>query len=745
VSEKTNFLLGFGERLVEELAAPPMKPGKKHPYTVKEAKARLVPKVESVAADLAALPEIACPSDETVALVTLHPAYLAKTYFPAEFLRAAGIEAVGSRAREITPEKTARAKATSAPSVTAELYVAGPRKRFASLARHIRTVAELSTEANDLIKFEDFRTQPPTERLKSIRSKEDEVLLEVVLHAKPTRASNFIIEGFEAFLAALSIRADLDRRIYAEGLCFLPVKAPRSKVSAIAEFSFLRVAREMPRLRQFRPLTRNVPGFAPFACQVPGVDCLDSGIQVAVFDGGVPATADLGRWVKRKKGPGVSSSVDEYQQHGTAVTSALLFGPLEDGEPAPQPYAQVDHFRVLDDQTALDDQQELYPVLLRIRDVLQSRPYEFVSLSIGPDVPIEDNEVHAWTSVLDQILSSGRTLAAIAVGNTGERDWASGNARIQTPADCVNALAIGACDRTGSKWKRAPYSSIGPGRSPGVIKPDALSFGGSSKEPYWVLDTTRPRTALPVSGTSFAAPTALRTAIGIRAHFGPVLSPLALKALLLHACEDGPHDRTETGWGRIPSELAEIVLSDAHTAHIVYQGELLPAQWLRVPIPIPSDELKGMVEICATFCFASPTDPQDPINYTRSGLEVRFRPHDGKRKDKAQLHPDTRSFFQASEFYLNETELRADAHKWETTLHHSERMRGKNLRNPVFDVHYSARAGGRSATGTAAPISYALVVTVRSPRTPNLYDRVAQRYRTVLEPLQSVVKIPVKV
>ena len=26
-----------------------------------------------------------------------------------------------------------------------------------------------------------------------------------------------------------------------------------------------------------------------------------------------------------------------------------------------------------------------------------------------------------------------------------------------------------------------------------------------------------------------------------------------------------------------------------------------------------------------------PTDPQDPLNYTRSGLEVRFRPHDRKR------------------------------------------------------------------------------------------------------------------
>jgi hypothetical protein len=35
------------------------------------------------------------------------------------------------------------------------------------------------------------------------------------------------------------------------------------------------------------------------------------------------------------------------------------------------------------------------------------------------------------------------------------------------------------------------------------------------------------------------------------------------------------------------------------------------------------EPMAGMVEITATFCFATATDPQDPLNYTRSGLEVR--------------------------------------------------------------------------------------------------------------------------
>jgi hypothetical protein len=62
-----------------------------------------------------------------------------------------------------------------------------------------------------------------------------------------------------------------------------------------------------------------------------------------------------------------------------------------------------------------------------------------------------------------------------------------------------------------------------------------------------------------------------------------------IKALLLHACDDGGHDRAEVGWGRIPSDVDAIALTDEHSVHIVYQGELRPANWVRMQIPIPAD------------------------------------------------------------------------------------------------------------------------------------------------------------
>ena len=746
MAEQGNFLIGYGERLTSDLAAPVGGAPKTHPYSFGEARSRLAPKVKAAARELAKLPREVCPRDQTVALVTLHPAYLAKTYYPAELLHTYGLETIGSRSREVSPTKWAK-KRPPTSAVTSELFVAGTRPHFQKFADDIDRLRESAAGANDLIKIEDFRTQPVNEKLKPFRSHDDEPLLEIVLHAQPVVEDRFILEGFEAYLNTLNIKPNLDkRRFFAEGLCFMPLRVPREVAAEVVKYSFLRLAREMPRLRQFRPVARAMPGFSPFACRLPKAEPIDREIRVAVFDGGVKADAKLDPWVSRKKTKNLGNPVPEFQNHGTAVTSALLFGPLQDGVTAGRPYASVDHYRILDADTMKDDQEELYTVLERIQDVLESRPkYDFINLSLGPDLAIEDNDVHAWTAVLDQLFSDGLTLPAIAVGNSGEMDWDSGNARIQTPSDCVNALSIGGCDRTGAGWKRAVYSSIGPGRSPGIMKPDGLAFGGSSHEPYWVLNAEKPGTAMPITGTSFAAPTALRTGIGLRAHFGKLLTPLAIKALLLHTSEDGGHDKTEVGWGRIPTEIDSIVLTDQHAAHIVYQGELRPASWVRMQIPIPSDPMSGIVEIAATFCFATLTDPQDPLNYTRSGLEVRFRPHDKKRKTNKQLHANSSHFFQAKDvFIVDESDMRADAHKWETTLHKRRSMRAGGLHNPVFDVHYNARIGGRN-TMVANKIPYALVITVSSKNTRDLYDKILQRYPTILEPLKPIVEIPIRI
>ncbi len=129
--DRDNFLLGYGERLTERIPPPSSASPKTHPYTFTEAQRRLAPRVIQAVADLTALPTVLCPRDETVALVTLHPTYVAKSYFPAELLRVADFRAIGSRARELQPEKSTR-KDGQGISVTTELFVAGPRRGSAA-------------------------------------------------------------------------------------------------------------------------------------------------------------------------------------------------------------------------------------------------------------------------------------------------------------------------------------------------------------------------------------------------------------------------------------------------------------------------------------------------------------------------------------------------------------------------------------------------------------------------------------
>jgi len=158
---------------------------------------------------------------------------------------------------------------------------------------------------------------------------------------------------------------------------------------------------------------------------------------------------------------------------------------------------------------------------------------------------------------------------------------------------------------------------------------------------------------------------------------------------------------------------------------------------------MPDGALQGKIEISATFCYATETDPKDPINYTRAGLEVIYRPHRLKRSNASKLHADSKPFFQASERGLPENKLRADAFKWETTLKVTKTFQSTSLHDPVFDIHYNARLGG-APTLSAQPIRYALVLTVRSKTMLDMYDRIVARYRTQLQALVPVIQIPIR-
>lgn len=109
-----------------------------------------------------------------------------------------------------------------------------------------------------------------------------------------------------------------------------------------------------------------------------------------------------------------------------------------------------------------------------------------------------------------------------------------------------------------------------------IIKPDLTAFGGDIDGYFHVIAEGSSPVITPQMGTSFSAPYALRSAVGIRSIMGQELSPLAIKALLVHAANTNGHHVTEVGWGKIPENLNDIITSPDGVARIVYQESLSP-------------------------------------------------------------------------------------------------------------------------------------------------------------------------
>jgi len=127
------FLIANGEKLTKEEPYPSIpRPAKASPYKAEEVVGWLAPRVARAASYASQLPDSAKPKGEAVAMVTLHPEFLAKSYFPDSLFSSVGLRAVGSRGRRIEPRRCTQAKKDrreEAPE-TIDLYMAGTAERF---------------------------------------------------------------------------------------------------------------------------------------------------------------------------------------------------------------------------------------------------------------------------------------------------------------------------------------------------------------------------------------------------------------------------------------------------------------------------------------------------------------------------------------------------------------------------------------------------------------------------------------
>ena len=744
MARKNNFLLGFGERLTARVEVPSGGGDKRPPYAFATARTQVERWLTTSVASFDALAADATPNDEVVGLLTLHPRYVSKSDFPRDLLEVTGLRTIGSRTERVRPVQWGIEKHPE-EAYTEVLYVAGTRSRFRSWQAELPRWSKEHKGAQTLTQVENFSALQATTKLRGFGDESPaDGVLEVVLH---NSGDQRIVEAFAAYVLQHGGEPLRKYRRDIRGLTFFPVRAEFSRAEEIAQYSFVRVARPMPALRPASPVLVRSLATAPQA-SIPQTGPIDPTVKAVVFDGGMPslARAALSRWVRYVEPAGIGQAIPSLEEHGLAVTSALLFGNVSLGEALETPLASVDHVRVLDSETGRSGDVMCLDVLDRILNHLDANPtYEFVNISLGPRLPIEDDDVTEWTAALDERFAAGRAVATIATGNDGEADAALNLNRLQPPSDGVNVLSVGAASASGATWKRSLYSCIGPGRSPGYVKPDGLAFGGDLAEPFNVLD---PLLAIAgVQGTSVASPLTLRTCTSVKVQLGTNLSPLAIRALMVHRADPGGHGRGEVGWGRFEADLERLITCDDDESLVVYQGSLPVGEHLRAPLPMPDFAMIGMAHLTATLVIAPEVDPEYPGAYTRSGLEVAFRPHADKYTEypngDQSTHPKTRSFFSAANLYgTEEAALREASYKWEPCLRHTERLRTASLKEPCFDIYYHHRQSGRAAD-LPHPIPYALIISLKSPKNADLYNGTVRAYTNILLPLRPQVRITV--
>ncbi len=733
-----NFLLGRGELLTGSIDKVTSGGKKTPPYDFETTLRRVSKMLEEVSQDFSNLSDDAFPEGKAVIQFTMHPRYISKSDYPNELLKQAGMKAIGGKSVFVEPEQWGVMDHPTG-SVTDAWYVSIPKKSLSNLTERIRNLEPDNTFAYQLQTIESIKAPTHKDKIKTSCESEDSTLFEAVLHSD---GSKEVVDAFYDFLESRGSSPIKTRVRFTGGVVFIPLESNCENIDALADFSFLRAIRPMPRIRIFRPpLLRSDVVPIP---NLPERGRLNSSARIAIFDGGVPDGSPLLPWVNYIEPHGIGLPDTDALAHGEQVTSAFLFGHLATGGSIENPYSDVDHIRVIDEHTGKNNDLELYDVLDRILSQLDSveEPYHFVNLSLGPNIPVEDDDITLWTAELDQRAANNRLLITVAAGNSGESDPIAGLNRIQPPSDGVNLLAIGACDSLDESWLRCPYSSVGPGRTPGIAKPDGVSFGGVLDRPFIVINSMEGGLT-GTSGTSFAAPLTLRTIAGVHSLSNDELSPLAIRALLIHRTDDSQLSRKEVGWGRFKTNPSILMQCNDDEIVVVYQGELPIKEYLHANIPLPNYELEGMVDITATLVIAPEVDPAFSHAYTRSGLEVVFRPKDIIQEGKT--YPLSDSFFSKKNLGKEaEYDLRGDGHKWEPCWKATKRKRGSSLLNPCFDIYYHNRNEGHNDSNPD-PISYALVVTVKAPKMPNLYEDTLDLYSEILLPIQPRVEVPIKI
>ena len=586
----------------------------------------------------------------------------------------------------------------------------------------------------------------------------EEGTVEVVIHP----LGEDCCRGVDGFFDVVKIKkSDAVVRTYDDGLTFVCMHMDRKSMALAQKYNPLRSIK--PMRDDWEDQIRVSSMIAP-APKLPD-NIMRSSIKVGVFDGGVQSGTKLLDPYVENYDMVRAEPTEACLDHGANVCGAVLYGTGLVGkmetDTVDNPVVSVESFRVF--PAAKTDNPEadyqMYTTIDIIEKVVTERPdIRIYNLSFGPRGAIFDDEINRFTYVCDRLtyaVDDGEInpLFCIAAGNDGTLE--SPFNRVQSPADMVNGLAVGAYTLSPLNDKyRAPYSCVGPGREGAKIKPDILEFGGYTDRPF--ISTKSGNLIMGTAGTSLAAPV-VAGKIGCLMAASDQIVPHLGRALLIHSAESqGLEGNVENGFGFCLDGVEDILNCSDNKVTILYEGEITSSATVKLPIFAPGiSEIHGNADIKWTICTIVNPNINDPDAYTNNCIEDTFYPNDmrfpfrkGTSEKKLNLLKDAdivvareliKEGYIKSELpvskpakkHFAEADLRNSDFKWDTIIRKDVRMRCSSLLNPFISLH----AIGRDEY-EHEKIKYFVVITIDIPNFKgSLYDQILQTYDNLL-PIQ---------
>lgn len=739
-------IIANGQFYIQPLEKRTWGGNQKFPHEYLEAKGRLSGDILTIQESIKESKEVFL--DEKVVCIRLEPKYEAKSYIPSSLVTESGMKLIGGRKYSLDSVDSSKAKMYFVRTNDQDLSEL-KSKLDSGKKDHVKRWKE------QVCMIKSIDLLHPEEKTLGFLESWEEGIVEVVIHPLGDNHKETAVDGFFDIVKAK--KDDAVIRTYDDGLTFVCMHMDREGIA---------LARNYNPLRSIKPMSDDwedqlrITSMVATAPQLPKT-IMKSKIKVGVFDGGVKKGTRLLDPFVDLKDMVDAEPTDRGLEHGSNVCGAVLYGTgladKTESDTVDNPIVSVESFRVFPAKKLEDPEAEyqMYATIDIIEKVVRERTdIKLFNLSFGPRGAIIDDEINRFTYVCDKLtydVGEGEVnpLFCVAVGNDG--NLARPTNRIQSPADMVNGLAVGAYSLSALNGKyRVPYSCVGPGREGAKIKPDILEFGGSADRPFIAVKPGNE--IMGTMGTSMAAPV-VAGKVGRLMALSDHIVPHLGRALLIHSAEaEGVEGNVENGFGFCLEEAEEILSCSDRKVTILYEGEITSSATVKLPIFAPGiNELHGNAEIKWTICTVVNPNINDPDAYTNNCIEDTFYPNDmvfpfrkaSRVKNLNLLEADSISIanelikqgYTRSELpvsrpakrHFAEADLRNRDFKWDTIIRKEVRMRCSSLLNPFISLH----AIGRDEYEHER-IKYYVVITIDVPRyNGSLYDQVLQTYNNL--------------